>query len=405
MTLLDLIRTALGSLRGNRLRSFLALLGIIIGVGAVITMVAVGAGARAKVSEQIQSFGSGLLLVLPGAATTGGLRSGSGGVTTLVYEDAEAIRRECPAVLEVAPAVRGVVPVVAGNMNWTTIAQGTTPEIQVVRLWRVAGGKFFTTQDVEGAMKVAVLGATVVENLFGAEDPLGQVVRIKKVPFEVVGVLEKKGLSPHGVDQDDIVFIPVTTAQKKILGITYLTSIVTVSTGPETVYEAERQIRDLLRQRHRIPPGEESDFTIRNFAEALRATEESARTLSILLGAIASISLLVGGIGIMNIMLVSVTERIREIGIRIAIGARPRDVLAQFLIEAFLLCALGGVVGVAAGVGATHLLAYTAGWDVLITAGAITLAFGSSAGVGIFFGFFPAWKASRLHPIEALRYE
>jgi putative ABC transport system permease protein len=290
-------------------------------------------------------------------------------------------------------------------MNWTTIVQGTTPEVQTVRLWRVAGGRFFTTQDVEGSTKVAALGATVAENLFGGDDPVGQIVRIKKVPFEVIGVMQKKGLSPHGVDQDDIVYIPLTTAQKKILGITYVTSIVAAATGPETVYEAERQIRDLLRQRHRIPPGEDSDFTIRNFTEGLKATEESARTLSILLGAIASVSLLVGGIGIMNIMLVSVTERTREIGLRMAIGARPRDLLAQFVLEALLLCCLGGFAGVGAGIGATYLLASWAGWDALITPFAVLLAFGSAAAVGLFFGYFPAWKASRLHPIEALRYE
>jgi putative ABC transport system permease protein len=405
MPLREILKTALMSLKGNRLRTALALLGIVIGVGAVITMVAVGAGAQAKVAAQIRSLGSGVLLVLPGAATTGGLRSGTGGVTTLVLEDAEAIRRECPAVAEVAASARGVAPVVAGNMNWTTIVQGTSPEILSVRDWRVAAGRFLTAQDVDGATKVAVLGETVAESLFGADDPVGQVVRIKKVPFEVIGVLEKKGLSPHGADQDDVVFVPVTTAQKKILGITYLTSITASAFGPETIPAAEAQIRDLLRQRHRIPTGEEADFTIRNFTEGLRATEESARTLSILLGAIASVSLLVGGIGIMNIMLVSVTERIREIGIRIAIGARPRDVLAQFLTEALVICFFGGIAGIGAGIGATYLLARLAGWDVLITLGAVLLAFGSAAGVGVFFGYFPAWRASRLHPIEALRYE
>jgi len=408
MNLYAASKVAYRSLRANKMRSILTMLGMIIGVAAVIAMVAIGAGANERISAQIASIGSNLILILPGSTTSGGLRSGFGGVPTLTMGDAKAIGKELPAVGLSTPSVRNTAQVVYGNQNWSTIIQGVSPEFFQIREWMLTGGRYFSGGDVDAAAKVAVVGQTVADNLFGEESPVGKVLRIKRVPFTVVGILERKGQSPQGQDQDDTVIIPVTTAQKKLFGSAHIGTVGTILVqavdGP-SVKEAEKQTTDLLRQRHRIGPGQEPDFSVRNLSEMLAVAEASTRIMSLLLGAIASVSLLVGGIGIMNIMLVSVTERTREIGIRMAVGAREKDILLQFLIEALVLAVTGGAIGILVGVGGSSLISLFAGWSTLISPGAIFLAFGFSAAVGIFFGFYPARKASRLDPIEALRYE
>jgi len=404
------VRIALRALRVNRLRSALTMLGIIIGVAAVIAMVAVGSGATARITEQIQSIGSNLIIILSGSVTSGGIRLGHGAAMTLSEEDAKAIALECPAVAAASPSVRGTAQVVFGNNNWSTVIQGAAPEYLEIRDYRVVSGRPFTWQDVDGATKVALVGRTVVENLFGGTDPVGQIVRIKKVPFTVLGVLSPKGQSPGGQDQDDIILLPISTAKKKVLGVSQANAravgaIMVQARGPMMMKEAEAQIATLLRQRHRLQPGQEDDFNIRNLSEVFAAQEDSARVMSILLGAIASVSLVVGGIGIMNIMLVSVTERTREIGLRLAVGARARDILTQFLVEAVTLSLIGGLIGIALGLLASLLISYLAQWSTLISGGAILLAFAFSALVGVFFGYYPARKAAFLDPIEALRYE
>jgi putative ABC transport system permease protein len=386
------------------------MLGIIIGVAAVIAMVAVGSGATARIAEQIQSIGSNVIIILSGSVTSGGIRLGFGSVQTLSEEDAKAIALECPAVAAASPSVRGTAQVVFGNNNWSTVIQGTAPEFLEIRDYRVVSGRPFTWQDVDGATKVALVGRTVVENLFGGTDPVGQIVRIKKVPFTVLGVLSPKGQSPGGQDQDDIILLPISTAKKKVLGVSQANAravgaIMVQARGPMMMKEAEAQIVALLRQRHRLQPGQEDDFNVRNLSEVFAAQEDSARVMSILLGAIASVSLVVGGIGIMNIMLVSVTERTREIGLRLAVGARARDILTQFLVEAVTLSLVGGLIGIALGLLASLLISYLAQWSTLISGGAILLAFAFSALVGVFFGYYPARKAAFLDPIEALRYE
>jgi len=386
------------------------MLGIIIGVGAVIAMVAVGSGATARIAEQIRSIGSNVIIVLSGSMTSGGIRLGFGSVQTLSEDDAKAIALECPAVAAASPSVRGTAQVVFGNNNWSTVVQGTAPEFLDIRDYRVVSGRPFTWQDVDGATKVALVGRTVVENLFGGTDPVGQIVRIKKIPFTVLGVLSPKGQSPGGQDQDDIILLPISTAKKKVLGVSQanaraVAAIMVQARGPLLMKEAETQIVALLRQRHRLQPGQEDDFNVRNLSEVFAAQEDSARVMSILLGAIASVSLVVGGIGIMNIMLVSVTERTREIGLRLAVGARARDILTQFLVEAVTLSLVGGLIGIALGLLASLLISYLAQWSTLISGGAILLAFAFSALVGVFFGYYPARKAAFLDPIEALRYE
>ena len=410
MKILASVRIALRALRVNRLRSALTMLGIIIGVAAVIAMVAVGSGATARITEQIQSIGSNLIIILSGSVTSGGIRLGHGAAMTLSEEDAKAIALECPAVAAASPSVRGTAQVVFGNNNWSTVIQGAAPEYLEIRDYRVVSGRPFTWQDVDGATKVALVGRTVVENLFGGTDPVGQIVRIKKVPFTVLGVLSPKGQSPGGQDQDDIILLPISTAKKKVLGVSQANAravgaIMVQARGPMVMKEAETQIATLLRQRHRLQPGQEDDFNVRNLSEVFAAQEDSARVMSILLGAIASVSLVVGGIGIMNIMLVSVTERTREIGLRLAVGARARDILTQFLVEAVTLSLVGGLIGIALGLLTSFLISYLAEWSTLISGGAILLAFAFSALVGVFFGYYPARKAAFLDPIEALRYE
>lgn len=392
----------------NKMRSALTMLGIIIGVGAVIAMIAVGSGAKARIAEQIASMGSNMLIVLSGSSTSGGLRHGSGTVPTLTVEDAKAISNEIPGVKYVAPSLSGVAQVVFGNQNWSTIINGSTPEVLEIRDWPLASGRSFTQQDIDGATKVCLLGKTVADNLFGGIDPIGQIVRIKNVPFTVIGVLAPKGQSTWGQDQDDIIFVPLTTAQKRLFGMQFpgMVRVISVQARePEVMKSVENQITDLLRQRHRIQPNQENDFSVRNLTEVLSSAEQSANVMSLLLGAIASISLIVGGIGIMNIMLVSVTERTREIGIRIAVGAKGRDILLQFLIESLVLSLIGGIVGIGMGVVGTLILSSLTQWPTLFSIEAILLAFLFSGSVGVFFGFYPARKASLLNPIEALRYE
>ena len=410
MMVMQSLRIALRSLRVNKLRSGLTMLGIIIGVGAVITMVAVGAGATARVAEQIQSLGSNLIIVLSGSVTSSGIRLGTGSHQRITEDDAAAAAREVPAVQVAAPSVRGTAQVVFGNLNWATVIQGVTADYFEARDWPVVTGRALWPEDVDGATKVALLGQTTALNLFGDDDPEGQIIRIKNVPFTVVGTLGRKGQSSWGQDQDDVILIPLSTAKRKVLGRNYANpravGAISIKVRPgEDMAEAEQQIRELLRQRHRLQPGQDDDFWLRNLSEVLQTQEESSRVMTYLLAAIASVSLLVGGIGIMNIMLVSVTERTREIGLRMAVGARGRDILGQFLIEAVTLSLIGGLIGIALGLGGAEALSYFAEWRTLVAPQAIMLAFGFAAAVGVFFGFYPARKAARLDPIEALRYE
>jgi len=402
------IKISFRALWVNKMRSALTMLGIIIGVGAVIAMVAVGSGASQKISEQISSMGSNLLIVLPGSTSTGGVRMGAGTQPTLSMGDSDAILKECPAVLEVAPILGGVAQVVFGHMNWSTAITGTTPGMLVVRDWDLSSGRPFTQQDVKSATKVCLLGQTVVDNLFGDQNPVGQSIRIKNVPFTVIGVLEPKGQSPQGQDQDDAVYVPVTTAQKKLFGTQFpgmVRIIMVKSKSTEDLSPAETQINELLRQRHHIGQKQDSDFTVRNLTQIMQAAEQSSKVMTLLLGAIASVSLLVGGIGIMNIMLVSVTERTREIGIRMAIGAKTWDIRLQFIIEALTLSLIGGIIGIIVGVSTSMVLSSVSGWPTVVSALSILLAFSFSGFIGIFFGFYPAFKASLLNPIDALRYE
>jgi len=402
------LKIAIKALQSNKMRSALTMLGVIIGVGAVIAMLAVGTGASQRISQQIQSIGSNLLIVMPGSTTSGGARMGAGTQPTLTLGDAMAIKKECPTVAYVGPSLSGVAQVVYGHTNWSTGIQGTTPDMLALRNWPVSGGRPFTEQDVKSATKVCLLGQTVVDNLFGSEDPVGKVVRIKNIPFKVLGVLAAKGQSAVGQDQDDTVYIPVTTAQKRLFGTSFpgmVRIIMVEARSLEEMDAAQRQITSLLRQRHHLGQKQDSDFSIRNLTQFMEAAEQSSRVMTLLLGAIASVSLLVGGIGIMNIMLVSVTERTREIGIRMAVGAKTRAIRMQFIAEALTLSMIGGITGIIAGVGVSKIISALAGWSTLISPFSVILAFGFSAIVGIFFGYYPAYKASLLDPILALRYE
>jgi len=398
-------RIALRALGRNKLRSFLTMLGIIIGVGAVIAMVAIGEGAKATIRSQIASLGTNVLIILPGTLSQGGVRTGSGGVNTLTDGDAKAIAREIPAVAFVSPALRRGEQVVAGNLNWGTLVQGVAPDIQQIRDWQVAEGRFLHDGDIDSAAKVAVLGRTVADNLFGNDDPIDAVVRIRNIPFRVVGILAAKGQSSGGTDQDDTVMIPYTTMQKRLLRITNVQTIMVSAVSAERVEEAQEQMTLLLRQRHRIGPDRDDDFTIRNLSDIAEAASSTAQVMAVLLGTVASISLLVGGIGIMNIMLVSVTERTHEIGIRMAVGARGRDIMLQFLVEAVVMAATGGSIGILLGIGTSEVLKLWAQWPTLVSPSIVAVAFFFSGAVGVFFGFYPAKKASTLDPIEALRYE
>jgi putative ABC transport system permease protein len=408
--LFQALRIALRSLRVNKMRTALTMLGIMIGVGAVIAMVSVGSGAQARVAEQIQSLGSNLIIVLPGSRNAAGLRLGQGSQVTITEDDASAIAREIPLVQAVAPASRGGAQVVYGNLNWSTNIQGITADYFEARDWAVEAGRPVVREDVDGATKVALIGQTTALNLFGDSDPVGEIIRIKKVPFEVVGVLGRKGQTTWGQDQDDVILIPLSTAKKKILGINpanarSVNSISIKVHAGEDMTEAEAQIRTLLRDRHRLQPYQEDDFWIRNLSEVLQTQEESSKVMTYLLAAIASVSLLVGGIGIMNIMLVSVTERTREIGIRLAIGAQANQVLLQFLVEAVVLSLFGGVLGIALGLGLGALGGKILSVPFVLNPTIVAIAFVFSALVGVAFGYFPARRAARLDPIEALRHE
>ncbi len=402
-------KISLRALRVNKMRSALTMLGIIIGVGAVIAMLAVGTGAGNQITSQMETMGSNLLIVFPGSVTTGGLRMGGGTQSTLTGADAEAIKREIPNVAEAVPLLNGSSQIIAGNQNWATAVYGASSGILVVRNWLLTEGRIFTDQEGKNAAKVCVLGQTVVSNLFGEMAPLGQVVRIKKLPFTVIGVLAEKGEDMLGRDQDDVVYIPITTAQRKIFGTSGLPdtirTIMVKMKRMEDLAPAEKQITELLKQRHRLGTNQELDFNVRNLTQMMNATEQTIQVITLLLGAIASVSMLVGGIGIMNIMLVSVTERTREIGIRMAVGARTWDIRLQFIIEALTLSLIGGLIGITVGVVTAKIISSFAGWPTIVSPFSVIFAFGFSGLIGIFFGFYPAYKASLLNPIDALRYE
>ena len=412
MRFIATFKIALRALRRNKMRSVLTTLGIIIGVGAVIAMVGVGNGAKAQVEAQIASLGQNVILVFSGSITSSGVRTGWGSAGTLTIDDVKGISREIPGVIAVSPEVRTSVQVASGNQNWYTQVLGEAPEYFDIREWPLVAGAVFGEQDVRGANKVAIIGKTVANQLFGDDDPIGQIIRVRQVPFVVVGVLTPKGLSVMGTDQDDVIIVPYTSAMKRLLRVTNLRSINVQTASANLLTSVQKQIVDLLREHHHIGPGKDDDFTVRNQQEIAEMATAQSKTMTILLVAIASVSLVVGGIGIMNIMLVSVTERTREIGIRMAVGAHARDILLQFLAEAVALSSLGGIVGILAGIGTCKLLPFLAMWftfipnvPTLISAPWAIIAFLFSAAVGVFFGFYPARKAAQLDPIEALRYE
>lgn len=402
------IKLALSALRINKLRSFLTMLGIIIGVGAVIALVIIGNGAKTKLAQTVESLGTNLLIVRSGSVTSGGTRMGMGSTPSITLDDAKAIMEECSAVSGVAPQVRAAAQIVYSNQNWNTVVMGITPDMLDLRTWKISEGRRLVQSDIDGSAKVCILGKTVVDNLFMGESPIGKVIRINKTLFTIIGTLEPKGQNLMGEDQDDLIYIPLSTAQKRIIA-SQLPNVVGVimvqAVSGKQLKAAEQQVNDLLMQRHHIGAGREQDFMVVNLAEMAGVATKMAATMSLLLGAIASISLLVGGIGIMNIMLVSVTERTREIGIRMAIGAKDVDILFQFLTEAVVLSLVGGFIGTVFGVSISAIVSSYLKWPLIISASAIVLAFTFSAGVGIFFGFYPAKRASQLNPIEALRYE
>jgi len=410
MNLLTALASALRALATNWLRSMLTMLGIIIGVAAVITMIAIGGGAQARVEEQIKALGTNVMLVLPGARTASGVRLGAQTGQSLTEEDAMAIAAEVPEVQAAAPSLRTGVQVIAGNTNWSTTTYGTTPDYLEVRDWPLAEGRSFEAAEMAGSGKVAVIGQTVAAQLFGDVDPIDQTIRVGKVPMQVIGVLSRKGQNSMGTDQDDVIIVPLSTFRNRVQGmsagrIKRVGAISVKVRDGQSMTEAGEKISALLRQRHRIPSGADDDFSLRNLTEMLQAQEESSRVMALLLAAVAGVSLVVGGIGIMNIMLVSVTERTREIGLRMAVGARSRDILGQFLIEAVTLSLVGGAIGIVLGIVATWAIGSFAGWEVLLSGDSIVLAVGFSAAVGVFFGFYPARRAAALLPIQALRYE
>ncbi|KAA0581375.1 FtsX-like permease family protein [Azospirillum sp. B21] len=410
MTAWDALRAALDSLRANPLRSALTMLGIVIGVAAVIAMVAVGAGARDQVLRQIASLGTNLIMVGQGSIVRSGVKLGAGTASTLTEDDALAVLTEIPGVVVTAPSVRWGLQIVAGNQNWGTVLFGITPDYMDARDWTVATGRGLSDEDVAQANKVVVLGQTVVRNLFGGGDPIGEPVRVFSTPLTVVGVLAEKGQNTQGQDQDDVIFVPLSTAKRNIPGMAksnprFIHTMVVKMRDGADMTEAQAQIRDLLRQRHRLIPGQDDDFWMRDLSEVSATRDASSRALSFLLAAVAAVSLLVGGIGIMNIMLVSVTERTREIGLRLAIGARRRDILVQFLIESTTLSLIGAAVGVALGIATAMGVAALAGWPTLIRIDSVVLAVMVSGLIGVFFGLYPARRAALLNPIEALRHE
>ncbi|MFC2991407.1 ABC transporter permease [Halomonas tibetensis] len=410
MTWWESFRIARRALRANRMRSFLTMLGIIVGVASVITMVAVGAGAQTQIAEQIRTLGANVLMIQPGAASEGGARTAAGARHTLSEADAAAIA-ELPLVRAAAPSVRGNAQIVQANRNWNTTVNGTTADMFVIREWPLATGRYFAPAEEASAGRVALIGRTVATELFGQADPVGGEIRILNTPFQVIGVLAEKGQSGAGRDQDDIVFVPISTAKLRLIGSASSVNrdavayILAKAASDDAIGAAAANIEALLRQRHRLAPGTPNDFRVADPAEAMALQHASTRTFAWLLAAVASVSLLVGGISIMNIMLVSVSERTREIGLRLAVGARRRDIRNQFLMEAITLCLFGGLIGMAMGVGAAVVIGDLAGWPVFIGPAAVAVAIGFSAAVGVFFGWYPARKASRMEPVAALRVE
>ncbi len=410
MNLLATLRVAWNALQVNLLRSVLTMLGVIIGVAAVITMLAVGAGAEARIQSQIQSLGSNLMIITAGARTASGVRLATGTTTSLTEDDSAAIARDIAEVEAAAPSNRGGAQVVVGSANWATQIYGITPDYFVVRNWSLQAGRMFESAELSGSGKVALIGQTVARELFGDMDPMDQTVRIKNVPFTIIGILNSKGQSMMGQDQDDVIMVPLSTARNRLLGATQgklrQVSMIQIKVREGVnMAQAEGKVRELLRQRLRAASAQEDPFSVLNLTEMLQTQEEASRIMSILLAAVASVSLLVGGIGIMNIMLVSVTERTREIGLRMAVGARSGDILTQFLVEAITLSMSGGLIGIAIGAAGSWMVAAFAGWETKMSPESIVLAVGFSAAIGIFFGYYPARKAARLLPIQALRYE
>ncbi len=405
MRFFETISIAIDSLLRHKMRALLTMLGIIIGVGAVIAMVAVGQGAQSAVEAQIASLGSNVLIVFPGATSQGGVSFGAGTAQTLTLADVEAIRTQCPAVAAVSPVNRITRQVIAGNLNWSTSIQGANTDFFRIREWRVELGEPFTEQDVRAATKVCVIGKTVADRLFPDGDPVGATLRIQKLPFKVLGVLAPKGQNAMGMDQDDLIIAPFSTVQRKLQGVDFVGTIQMSAVTKMQIPEAQEQVTELLRIRHRLAEWQDNDFTIRNQSDIAAAATATSSFMTILLGSIAFLSLVVGGIGIMNIMLVSVQERTREIGIRMSVGARRQDILQQFLIEALMLSIIGGLIGIGIGVASSGIISKFAGWPVFISPEAVGMAFFFSGFVGVFFGFYPAKKAAALSPIEALRYE
>ncbi len=402
------LKMAIVSLKINKMRSMLTSLGIIIGVSAVIIMLAVGSGASKKIAQDMESMGSNLLMIRSASATSGGVRMGFGTKPSLTLKDAEAIEKNCQGILAVAPYSSATSQLTYGNQNWSTTVGGTTAEYLFIRNYEVESGRNFIEEDVKNNTKVAIIGSTVATELFGDMNPINKTMRIGNVPFKVIGLLKTKGQSGMGMDQDDLVFIPITTAQKKVFGTDFPGTVKMINVkaqNAEILSTTEADIKELLQLRHRIGKNQEDDFEIRNLAEMQETIKSSAKTMAILLGAIASVSLLVGGIGIMNIMLVSVTERTKEIGIRMAIGAKASDIRVQFLIESFLLSIIGGFIGVILGIVGAKIVELTGAMSVSISSGSIILSLGFSGAIGVLFGYYPAYKASLLNPIDALRYE
>jgi putative ABC transport system permease protein len=407
--LLLTVLTAIRILSRNRLRAGLTMLGIVIGVGAVIAMVSIGEGAKAAVAKRVATMGTNVIMVLPGSMTTSGVRGGQGGAVTLTISDGMELKKRIPMLSEVGWGKRDTMQIINGNKNWSGLVNGISPSYLTIRDWSFSSGGAFTQQDVDTADRVALVGQTVVENLFDeGEEPVGAIIRIKNVPFRVIGVLSPKGQSSQGSDQDDIIFIPFSTAERKVFGTQFLGSVGALFASTERLEDltpAAAQIRDVIRARHRLQPDQEDDFTIRTQVDIGKVQESTSETLTVMLFAIASVSLLVGGIGIMNILLVSVTERTREIGVRMAVGAKRRHIVIQFLIEAVTLSVVGGCLGILVGILGARVTTAIAGWPTIISAETVMAAFVFSIAVGLFFGLYPANKAARLNPIDALRYE
>lgn len=407
MNFTNIIRVAFRALARNKMRSALTMLGVIIGVAAVIAMVSIGQGAQASVQEQIASVGTNILFVRAGSQNMGGVRTGTddSGMRSLTVEDLDAVRREVPTVAMVSPGAMSRAQIVYGNQNWNTQIQGVGAQFPEIRKWLVQTGSFFTEADERSSARVCVIGQSVADILFPGGDPIGQTIRVRELTFRVLGVMAKRGQDPMGRDQDDVVFAPFSTVQKKLLAIQHVQSAYVSAISPEATRTAEVQIADVLRARHKLAPNQDNDFTVRNMTDVAEAADETNRIMTLLLASIASVSLLVGGIGIMNIMLVSVTERTREIGIRMAIGARSSAVRTQFLIEAIVLSLMGGIIGIGLGLGVSLLIPTMLGWPTLVSVASVVGSVVFSAAVGIFFGYYPARKAASLDPIDALRYE